>query len=108
MGQLATSGPACLGSATHPATTLAHAQPPHAQNILDHTQFSVRVAEQDLAKLPSILTTISPSQLLVLQTNVGRVWHRSASASAWGGLGDLGVAPSGYPLGPYRSLGYWY
>lgn len=46
------------------------------QNIIDHSKFTLRVAEKDVGRLPEILKALTPAQILALQTNLARVWHR--------------------------------
>ncbi len=48
------------------------------ESILDYSQFSVRVAQADIAKLPAILQSIPAGKVLQMQKALARVWHRFA------------------------------
>jgi hypothetical protein len=58
------------------------------ESLLDYSQFSVRVAQADIAKLPAILQAIPASKVLEMQVALARVWHRFAyrcAAPQWQG-----------------------
>lgn len=44
--------------------------------VLDYEQFSIRVAQADLHRLVSIVTSIPPDRVRRLQQGVTKVWHR--------------------------------
>ncbi len=46
------------------------------ESLLDLSQFSIRVAEKDIAKLLDVLLNVTEERYQQLQSNVSRAWMR--------------------------------
>ncbi|PSC76174.1 exostosin-like glycosyltransferase [Micractinium conductrix] len=45
-------------------------------SLLDVPEYSVRIAQKDMARIPEILKAIKPDEIERLQSNLGKVWRR--------------------------------